>query len=184
MIREGEEPIGVICGGSKCGKTSLAIAVARALRRDHGLRVLVFDPYHYKNQWGPWCWVTPDLERFKAAVESTRGDAVIWDESTLTLRASTEEAEAFFTAIRHRHKAFVLVTHDVKKLSLTMRGSLDHAWVFRQGEGRPADWSGIFADEGMKATADLEQYEFVYKRSFRPLVRMRPSKEELQRLKL
>ena len=184
MIQTGEEPIGVVCGGSKSGKTSLAIAIGRALRRDHGLRVLVFDPYHYKNNWGPWAWVTGDLARFRAAVAGSSGCGVIWDESTLTLAAGTDDAESFFTAIRHRHRAFFLVTHDVKKLSPTMRGSIDHAYVFRQTDERARDWSGIFADSELRQASQLNQYEFLVKKSFRPVVRMSPSKEELRAFRL
>jgi len=184
MIRPGDEPIGVVCGGSKSGKTSLAIAIGRALRRDHGLRSLVFDPYSYKQEWGPWAWVTPDLAKFRAAVAGSHGCAVIWDESTLTLAAGTDDAEGFFTAIRHRHRAFFLVTHDVKKLSPTMRGSIDHAFIFRQTDERSRDWAGIFADNDLRQASQLNQYEFLAKKSFRPVVRHAPTAEELRSFRL
>lgn len=182
MIKKGEEPLGVIIGGSKCGKTTLAIALVAMFWRRHGLRAIVFDPFPWEHNWGPSAWVTNDLAKFKAAVTGTSGCVVIWDESTTTLRKTAADDLAFFTNIRHRHKAFFTLGHDFTAVSPTMRGNLSDAYVFRQSANKARDWAELFADEDMLQAATLEKREFIHKVAFERIVRRKPSLEELAKL--
>ena len=182
MIKKGDEILAVIIGGSRCGKTTLAIALVAMLWRRHRLRSIVFDPFKREHNWGKTAFVTDDLETFKRAVRGTKGCAVFWDESTTTLRKTNPEDIAFFTAIRHNHRAFFSIGHDFTVLSPMMRANLSDAYVFRQGENRPAQWSGLFADLDMMQTADLIQREFIHKQPFKKIVRQLPTLAELAAL--
>lgn len=182
MIRDGEEIIGVVVGPSKCGKTTLCAALAGSMWRRHGLPSIVFDPFKFKHDWGKTAWVTDDLPTFKRAVLGTRGKAIFWDESSTTLKKTASDDLAFFTQIRHRHKAFFLIGHDFTIISPMMRANLSDAYVFRQGEDRPKLWSGLFADADMMQTGDLKKREFIHKRPFEKIVRRCPSLDELARL--
>lgn len=183
MIREGEEIIGAIVGGSKCGKTTLGVALARALRRQHGLRCLVYDPIARVN-WGAWCWSTKDLERFKRAVWNTQGCAVFWDESSDSIDKNSRADRAFFTRIRHEHKAFFLLCHDYTVMHPIMRGNLSDIYFFRQGPKRAAALAEEFGDADLIQTAALEKREWIHKRPFERITRSRPTLAELNNLTL
>lgn len=182
MIRKGEEIIGAIVGPSKCGKTSLAIGLCRKMRAQHGLRSLVFDPWKPRNDWGAWAWVTNDLPTFERVVWSTKGFAVFWDESSDTLEKHAHEHKRMFTRIRHEHSAFYLLAHDFSVMTPLMRGNLSEAYIFRQSEERADDWRRLFADRDLIQTAELQQREFIVKRPFQPVIRMRPTLEQLKHL--
>lgn len=181
-IEEGEEPLGVIVGGSKCGKTTLARVLVVMMWLRYGLRSIVFDPFYFKHNWGRTAWVTGDLARFKAAVTGTRNCAVFWDESTTTLRKTAMDDVAFFTQIRHLHKACFTIGHDFTCISPTMRGNLSEAYVFRQSGKRALDWVDLFADEEMAKTATLQKREFIHKVAFEPIVRRSLTRAELASL--
>lgn len=181
-IKEGEEPLVVVVGGSKCGKTTLGRYLVAQMWRQHRLRSIVFDPYWFKHNWGPTAWVTGDLPRFKKAVLGVKGCAVFWDESTTTLKKSAMEDIAFFTQIRHNHKAFFCFGHDFTCISPTMRGNLSDAYVFRQTGKRSLDWIDLFADEEMAAVSTLEHREFIHKEAFKPIVRRKLTLAEIAAL--
>lgn len=182
MIRPGQEIIAAIVGPSLCGKTSLAIGKSRAMRARHGLRSLAYDPWCAKHNWGPWSWVTNDLAKFERAVANTKGCAVFWDESSDSLERNSVDHKKMFTRIRHQHPAFFLIAHDFAVMSPLMRGNLTEAYIFRQSEERANDWRRLFADRDLLQTAELEQREFIIKRPFQPIVRMKPTLASLGNL--
>lgn len=179
MIKENEEIIGAVIGGSKCGKTTLAIAIVASLYRKHGLRSIVFDPFRRKNNWGAWAWVTDDLARFKKAVWGTKGCAIVWDESTDTINKHDRADQKFFSRIRHEHKAFFLICHDLQVMNIMMRGNLSDLYVFRQGVKRSKLYAEDFADEDLKQLAELGHREWIHKQPFRKIRRVLPTVAEL-----
>lgn len=179
MIRDGEEIIAAIIGGSKCGKTTLAIAIVAQMWRLHKLRSLVFTPFPRKNNWGASAWVTADLELFKRVVFRTKGFAVFWDESSDTINKHSRDDQKFFTRIRHEHKAFFLIAHDLKVMSVMMRGNLSDMYVFAQGPKRSADYAEEFNDADLSQLCTLQKREFMHKRPFEPVRRCLPTLEQL-----
>lgn len=182
MIREGEEIIGAVIGPSKCGKTTLAIAMVHQMRRRHGLRSLVFDPFKAKNNWGPAAWVTSDLDTFKTVVFSVKGCAVFWDESSDSLDKNSRDDRRFFTRIRHEHKAFFLIAHDLTVMNPLMRGNLSDLYLFAQGPKRAALYAEDFNDPDLMQLTQLQKREFIHKRPFEKIVRRLPTLEELKNL--
>jgi hypothetical protein len=183
MIRQGEEILAAICGGSKCGKTTLArVGLVPWLWRRHRLRSIVFDPFCRRNQWGPTAWATDDLEAFRRAVWGTAGCAVFWDESSDSLDRHAREDRKFFTRIRHEHRALFVLLHDFTVLTPLMRGNLSDAFIFRQTEQRAEDWASLFTDRDLLAAGDLRQREFLHKSAFRPVRRSLPTVEDLGRM--
>lgn len=183
MIREGEEIIAAILGGSKCGKTTLAQALARSMRARHGLPSIVFDPIPKSRPlWGPWCWVTGDLERFRRAVWGSSGKAVFWDESSDTLDKHAREDRAFFTRIRHQHRAFFLIAHDHSAMSPIMRGNLSDLYAFKLGPKRAAILAEDLAAPELIDLPTLGRREFMHWRPFEGVTRRLPTLEELARL--
>jgi hypothetical protein len=183
MIKKGDEIIAAIIGGSRCGKTTLAIALSAMHNRLHRMRSIVFDPFYFEHNWGPHAWVTSDMEKFKRAVAGVKGCAVFWDESTTTMRNRSFEDVGFFSNIRHNHPAFYSIGHDPTVLSPTMRGNLSEAYIFRQSETRAAIWVELFTDTDMRQTTTLERREFIYKRAFEKIERRLPTLQELQTMK-
>ena len=185
MIRSGEEPLVAICGGCKCGKTTLAQrGLVPWCWRRHRLRSIVYDPFAARNRaaWGATAWVTADIDAFRRAVWGTTGCAVFWDESSDSLDRHAAEDKRFFTRIRHEHRAFFVLMHDFTVLTPLMRGNLSDAFVFRQTSKRAQDWVELFTDDALADAATLAQYEFIHKTAFRPAQRLRPAVPELSRL--
>lgn len=178
-IKSGEEIIGAIVGGSKCGKTTLARGLVAGAWVFHGLRSIVFDPFKARNRWPASAWVTADLDAFKRAVWNTSGCCVLWDESSDSIEKNAKEDRRFFTRVRHEHRAFFLLCHDLFVMAPIMRANLTDAYVFRQPEERADDWRRLFADAAMKQTAELARREFVHKVAFEPVRRRLPSLAEI-----
>ena len=180
MIKEGEEILAAICGGSKCGKTTLArLGLVPWLWRRHRLRSIVYDPFRAKNQWGPTAWVTDDQDAFRRAVWGTKGCAVFWDESSDSLDRNAAEDKRFFTRIRHEHRAFFVLCHDFTVLTPLMRGNLSDAFIFRQTARRAQDWAELFTDDALAAAANLAQREYIHKAAFRAPSRHLPTVAQL-----
>jgi hypothetical protein len=179
MIREGEEIIGAIIGGSKCGKTTLAVALVLLMWRRHRLRSLVYTPFPKKNNWGPTAWVTDNLDAFKRVVFGVKGCAVFWDESSDSLDRYSSDDRKFFTRIRHEHKAFFLIAHDLKVMTPLMRGNLSDLYIFAQGPKRAAVYAEEFNDGDLMQLTQLQKREFVHKRPFEKIRRMLPTLAEL-----
>lgn len=178
MIREGEEIIAVVCGPTLCGKTTLAAALADKMWRDHKLLSLAYAP-RGNVKWPATVAVTKNLAKFKNVLRKTKGLAVFWDESSTSLDTEDEE---FTTQVRHDHKAFFFINHDLKCVGPMARGNMTDAYIFRQSEDRARDWSRLFADRDLLQTSTLEKREFIYKRAFEKIDRRLPTLEELARL--
>lgn len=179
MIKDGEEPLVIVIGPSKCGKTTLAFWLALQMWKNHRLACVVFDPFKFKHRWPKNCRVFDNLATFKHVVKKTRGHCIVWDESTTTVKKTDSEDVAFFTQIRHNHKAFILIGHDFTVVSPMMRANLSEAYVFRQAENRPQQWSGLFADDAMMQTAELAHREFIHKEAFKPITRRKLTPAEV-----
>lgn len=183
MIRDGEEPLIVVVGPSKCGKTTLGFWLVWDFWRKHRLTFIVFDPFKRKHRWPRNCRVFDNLATFKHVVKSTRGHGVAWDESTTTLNKNDPEDIGFFTNIRHDHRALIVFGHDYTIITPTMRANLSEAYVFRQSQDRPSKWAGLFADDALMQTATLEHREFIHKEAFKPIVRRKLTASEVEELK-
>lgn len=181
MIPTEKKIVAAVCGGTLCGKTSLFLEgiVYWAWRR-HRLRCIVFDRFKHEHTWPAWCWVTTRKDEFLRAVTKVPGCCVIWDEATTTFDANDPEDVDKVTAIRHDHPAFFMGIHDVKAMPPVIRGSIKSAFVFRQIKERAREWVNIFADEDLAQTATLAQYEWIHKAAFRPIVRRRPTVDQLR----
>ncbi len=180
--------VAAIVGQQQCGKTSLVRVVSRLEWLRHKRRSLVFDPWC--GNWGPWAWVTDDKERFLRAAFGVHGCAVIWDESTDSMDKCGKMDRGLFTRLRERevrgqligHPSIYVVSHDYASLAPVMRSNLNAAFIFLQNEDRAKDWARQFADRDLLQCSELQQYEFLVKRSFQPVRRVLPaSPAELER---
>ncbi len=172
---------GAIMGGSECGKTSLASSFSLALYRRYKLRSLVFFPWlkEYPHMWGKQAWVTTDFDDFRRVVFSVKNCAVFWDEGTTTGGRDRENLD-FFTAIRHKHPAFFFLGHQYAAMLSTMRGSLTDLYLARADPDDADKWARLFTDADVKEAKELNQYEFLHKRSYRKTIILRPTLDELR----
>ena len=168
-----------VIGGSESGKTFLSIGWSRGLWAAHRLRSIVFDPYAQENNWGPQAWVTADFEKFERAAFGTKGCAVFWDEGTMTGGRDRANLK-FFTAIRHNHPVFVFIGHGFATMLPIMRGSLTDLILARRDPRDADQWAALTSDAEVMQATELAQYEFLQKRMFKPVRRLRYSAEQIK----
>lgn len=167
-----------IIGGSESGKTFLTHGFSRGLWRARK-RSLVFDPWKGETKWGPQAWVTHDFEQWKRVVTGTQGCAVIWDESTANGGRDRENLP-LFTEIRHRHPVLFCIGHAYSAMLPVMRGSLTDLFLANTYQSDADEWSQVMRDpEIARIAPTLAQYEFLHKRCFQPIRRLRYSPAQI-----
>jgi hypothetical protein len=167
-----------IIGGSESGKTFRALGFSRGLWNAHRLRSLVFDPWREMN-WGPQAWVTRDFALWKRVVTSTEGCVAVWDESTANGGRDRENVP-LFSEIRHRHPVLLCMGHAYSSLLPLMRVNLTDLYLARADDDDASEWSKVMKDAEVKRAVELEQFEFLHKRSFRPVRICRETAAEIK----
>lgn len=168
-----------IIGGSEDGKTFLATGFVRGHARRDKLRAIVFDPWHWENDWGKSAWVTNDFEKFRRAVNGTTDCVVVWDEGTSNGGRDRENLE-LFTAIRHNHPFLYFIGHSYSTMLPTMRGSLTDICLAVRDREDAAEWAKIMVDEAVMQSMRLRQYEFLHKRKHQPARVLRHTAAEIK----
>lgn len=157
---------GGIFGPKLSGKTTLAKHLSREYYRGKAIRSLVFDP-HLDSDWGNQAWVRSNAEEFWAAVWRARDCLVIADEAAVTIDRNNDLVPVF-TMLRHNRHRLLIIGHSGRELTLGMRQNLDTLYLFRQGNDISKIWAGVFPRSGAEECVNLDQYEFLYIRSFKP----------------
>ena len=169
-------------GGSESGKSFLVSGYVRGQWRIHNRRAIVFDPWckeKKRTDWGAGAWVTDNFSRWKlAATTGPNGCVVVWDEGTSYGGRDRENVE-IFTAIRHCHPVFFFIGHRFDAMLPVMRGSLTDVFLARCRSGDAEEWADAFTDDDIMQACDLAQYEFLHKRAFQAIRRVRHTPAEI-----
>jgi hypothetical protein len=170
-----------ISGASECGKTTLAIHLSRAYWSVHKMRTLALDIWKEENSWGPQAWVTKSEKIFfgtyneekkdfdGGAIWQTRGDLVVVDEASSTIKRD-RDLVPLFVKIRHCKHTLLVICHDATDLLPTMRRNLNEVFLFAQAEDALKLWQkDLPLMRGMSLAAvtqdgqcKLQPYEFVH----------------------
>lgn len=146
-----------IIGMTGSGKTTLAVAQARAYRTS-GVPVLVLDPFA-SPAW-PASWITDDPAAFLAKARASRRCALFVEEAGDFGR---DPAFAWlFTQARHWGHLTVYVSQYHAQVPPIVRSNCERLFLFRVS-GRSADfWADDFCQpEIATLAARLERYQFV-----------------------
>lgn len=166
---------------SEAGKTELVISLTLWLWKNHGLRTLAFDPWLRENpkRWGPHTWATNEFDKWKHVVKTTKGFCVVWDEATTNGGRDRDNTE-LFTEIRHNHPALFAMGHCYSAFLPAMRTNLTDLFLALDDADDAAEWAKIMKDPELKKADQLGQYEFLHKRSFKPVVIRKHTLAELK----
>jgi hypothetical protein len=167
-----------VIGGSESGKTFRTIGYSRGMWRYYRMRSIVFDPWPEENDWGPQAWVTSDFERWKRAVTGTKGCVAIWDEATANGGRDRENVP-LFSEIRHRHPAIFCIGHAYSSILPLMRINLTDLVMTLADPDDAAEWAKIMKDPAVMQATQLQQYEYMHKRSFQPPRRLHESAAQI-----
>ena len=160
-----------IFGPKLSGKTTLAINISKELWKHCQIRSIVFDPFLDGN-WGQQAFVTNDEEIFWKAVWDTKNSLIIVDEAAMAIKRDRKLIPVF-TALRHNHHKLIVIGHSGVDLLPVMRQQLDLLFLFRQPKSATVIWSETFSDEQIIKATELNQYEFIKKASYQPVVAAR-----------
>jgi len=149
---------GGIFGPKLSGKTTLAKKLSRDFFFREGRTCLVLDPH--LEEWGKHCHVTADEEKFWPVVWSKQHCLIIVEEVAATIRRERELVPVF-TRMRHCHHKLVVIGHSGTDLLPVMRQQLDVIYLFRQPPSAAKIWAENFCQEGLLASTELRQYEFL-----------------------
>jgi hypothetical protein len=171
-----------IIGGSESGKSFRAMGYSRGYWRRHRLRSLVFDPWARSTKpiaWGPQAWVTDDFDTWKRVVTSVKGCVAIWDEASGNGGRDRENV-GLLTEIRHRHPVLMCIAHAHAALLPMMRINLTDLFIAQADPDDAAEWAKTMKDTAVREATQLQQYEFLHKRNFKPVRVLRESAAEIE----
>lgn len=154
---------GGIFGPKLSGKTTLAKALSAQYWLRFRLRSLVLD-INGEN-WGPHALVIHNESEFWPKVWQSRGGLVIVEEASTTI-ARNQELIPLFTRLRHSGHKLLVVGHSGMNLLPAMRQELDTLYLFRQPEDAAKMWARTFANPRLIEAGNLNQYEFLFMRSY------------------
>lgn len=160
-----------VIGGSECGKSFLVSGFTRGYWRHRRMRSIVFDPWMREpnpTDWGPGAWVTDDFDKWKRVVMGSRGCVVVWDEATVNGGRDRDNL-GLLTEIRHRHSVLFCLGHSYSAFLPTMRTCLTDLLLALPDPGDADEWAKVMKDPAVKQALGLQQYQFLHKRSFRPV---------------
>jgi len=168
--------------GSEGGKSFLASGYVRGQWNFNQRRSMVFDPWlkeKKRTDWGSGAWPCGEFDRWKRAVMTGPVDCgAVWDEGT-TYGGRERDNVELFTAIRHRHPFFLFLGHRFDAMLPVMRTSLTDVIIGGCRDGDAEEWADLFNDDDLLIAAKnekeggLAQYEFLHKRAFQPVRRLR-----------
>lgn len=170
-----------VIGPSLCGKTELVISMTRTHWKKHKLRTLAFDPWLREDpkRWGSHAWATNEFDKWKHVVRNTKGMCVVWDEAT-TNGGRDRDNTGLFTEIRHNHPALYALGHCYSAFLPAMRTNLTDLFLALDDIDDAAEWAKIMKDPALLEAPNLQQYEFLHKRSFKPVVKRKHTIAELK----
>lgn|GEM_PF-2342516 len=175
-----------ILGPSECGKSFLASGFVRGQWRFARRKSVVFDPWKGKKKhawssptdWGAGAWSERDFDRWKRAAVGTEGHCIVWDEGTANGGRDRDNL-ALFTEIRHNHPVLLFLGHRFDAMLPVMRSCLTDLIIARCDVDDVEPWARAFADRDILKATQLEQYEFLWKRAFRPVQIVRFTPEQI-----
>lgn len=173
------DEIGVF-GPTKCGKTTLVKALCREFHKQQGLKTVALDPWRDKPgepPWGPHATVfRPDVnngaQMFWETVWQSQRCVIVVDETTTTI-ARDKEKESLFTAIRHNHHKLIVIGHNGRSLTPTMRQQLDGLFLFLQSPKAAQVWVEETACQELIQATTLGKYEFLRYERFQPVRKLK-----------
>lgn len=165
-----------ILGPSECGKSFLASGFTMGQWAHERRRSIVFDPWKGRKKhawseptdWGVGGCAFKEFDRWKSAAQKIEGCCVVWDEGTGNGGRDRENV-ALFTEIRHNHPVFLFLGHRYDAMLPVMRSCLTDLIIARCDPEDVEPWARAFADRDILRASSLEQYEFLWKRSFQPV---------------
>lgn len=160
-----------IFGKSLCGKSTLAKKLSLLYFQKRGIRSLVLDTVARAKDWGAHCWVCHDPVLFWQMVWKCRSCLVIVDDGSVTI-ARDKELIGVFTTMRHCHHRLIVIGHDASDLLPKMRRQFDELYLFRQSEEAVESWYSDVMDKEIFKAAQLNQYEFLRCRQWKPIERL------------
>ncbi len=165
----------VLAGPTKCGKTTVGQSLARSLHATGRPAIVLHSIMAGGAGWPPGSFVTPDLATVIPVVQESHGCAVFLDDASATIAADRTGALPLFTCIRHRHHKLFVMCHGFTDLLPEMRTNLDTAYIFRQDPDMSAKWARLFMDEELEKACTLLRFEFLLKKPFEPVRRLKLS---------
>ncbi len=156
---------GGIFGPKLSGKTTLAKTLSREFFLREGRTSLVLDPH--VEDWPDCCHVTADETVFWDGVWKTSNKLVIVEEAATTI-SRERELIPVFTRMRHCHHKLIVIGHSGMDLLPVMRQQLDVIFLFRQPPSASKVWAEVFCEQGLLASTQLQQYEFLRCQLYQP----------------
>jgi ribose 1,5-bisphosphokinase PhnN len=163
---------GAVIGPSLSGKSVLTQSLARDYFTRKGIRSLVLDPIARSPSWGSHCWVSYNEAEFWATVWKCRNCLVIVDDGSVTIKRD-KELIPVFTALRHLHHRLLVVAHDSSDFVPVMRRQFDTLYLFKQDQDAAEAWAKVFMNDEIYQVTQLNQYEFLRCRAWKPVEKMR-----------
>lgn len=159
----------VIVGPSECGKTTLGNTLQRQYkaRGIPGLACSIFP-----EQWPGCHWATADLEEFVAYAKRARGCVLCVDEAGQSINRA-KEAEWLFTTSRHNSHDLVCMSHGGTQFTPTMRNQFSVVCLFASSPNVCELWAEEFNEPRLREAEHLGRFEFLIKRRFEPVRRVR-----------
>lgn len=161
---------GGIFGPKLSGKTTLARCLSVEYWKKYKIRTLVLDPH--LEPWGEQAWATNDEEKFWNAVWKCHRSLIVVEEAAATIRRERELVPVF-TRMRHCSHKLLVIGHSGMDLLPVMRQQLDVLFLFRQPEQAAKIWASTFAETGLMAATELQQYEFLRCQLFKKPLKMK-----------
>lgn len=160
---------GGIFGPKLSGKTTLAKRICQDVRKIEGRDALILDPH--LETWPEGCFATADETAFWDVVWKANGKLVVVEEAAATIRRERDLVPVF-TRLRHCNHKLLVIGHSGMDLLPVMRQQLDVIYLFRQPPSAAKVWAECFCQEGLLASKDLNQYEFLRSEIYQPPVKL------------
>jgi hypothetical protein len=148
-----------IFGPKLSGKTTLAKVLAENYWTKQQLQTLCLDING--ETWPKSVWATSNEDEFWQRVWQTKGQLVIVDEASSTIKRD-KELIPVFTRLRHLNHKLIIIGHNGMNLLPIMREQFDTLYLFRQPEKASAIWAETFTDKRLLQASELKQYEFLF----------------------
>jgi len=161
----------LIVGISDSGKSTAAHMLAADYLR-HKVGVLVLDPHQQK--W-PCTRMFTDPLLFLAAAKASRRCALFIEEAGECIGRGkhAREMQWITTGARKWGHSTYLIAQRAQQIELTIRAQCTRGYIFRQSEDDAKALCGTFADKRLMEATQLQEYEFLYVKTFGDVRRMK-----------
>lgn len=153
---------GLILGPTKCGKSTLAHAIAKDYQT-HGVNSLVFDP-HMQSWPVPSQHQFTDLEKFLAVARRSQRCALFIEEAGEALGRGriARQSQWITTGSRKWGHTAYLLAQEAQQLLPVIRSCCARGFIFRQSKRNAEMLVNDFADERLMQATTLGRFEFLY----------------------